>query len=152
MNTLMNLSPRGYDMNFIYKTCDTGGNTLLHLAAKRAKYNMISYLADKPIDERAKNNAGFSPLHIAVLDNNYELFEHIFGAFKHRFSINEPTEENETVLHIAAKQGTFFFWLFGIVKLGFIDNTCLKRLIRILHLNLGIFQPMLMAELQHRRT
>ena len=105
MDTLMNLSPRGYDMNFIYKTCDTAGNTLLHLAAKRAKFNMISYLADKPIDKRAKNDAGYNPLHIAVLDNNYELFEHIFRAFKHRFSINEPTEENETVLHIAAKQG-----------------------------------------------
>ena len=105
MDTLMNLSPRGYDMNFIYKTYDTAGNTLLHLAAKRAKFNMISYLADKPIDERAKNDAGYNPLHIAVLDNNYELFEHIFGAFKHRFSINEPTEEKETVLHIAAKQG-----------------------------------------------
>ena len=88
----------------LWRSRDAAGNTLLHMAVKNSNCTMISYLSDKPIDE-GKNNAGFNPLHLAVRDNNTRTFQHILDTFGHRLRINDPTSDEETVLHIAAKQG-----------------------------------------------
>ena len=88
----------------LWRSRDAAGNTLLHMAVKNSNCAMITYLADKPIDE-GKNNAGFNPLHLAVRDNNTRAFQHILNTFGHRLRINDPTSDEETVLHIAAKQG-----------------------------------------------
>ena len=100
----------------LWRSRDAAGNTLLHMAVKNSNCAMISYLADKPIDE-GKNSAGFNPLHSAVRDNNIRAFQHILDTFGHRLRINDPTGDEETVLHIAAKQGNVDM-IEKIVKLG----------------------------------
>ena len=97
--------PKGFStFKEICRSCDVRGNNLLHIAAKRSKCEVVSHLADKPIDE-GKNIDGFNPLHIAVKENNRAMFCHILEKFQHRLSINDPTGDEETVLHIVAKQG-----------------------------------------------
>ena len=117
MDNLM-LSVHGREvLEFCCRSLDSGGNTLLHLATEGARFDTISYLADKPIDEKHLNNEGFSPMHIAVDDNNFPLFKHILTTFTERLDINEPTADNETSLHLACKKGHVDM-MGNIVKLG----------------------------------
>ncbi len=108
---------RGMTTNFVYKTCDKGKNTLLHLAAKKGKVRMIEFLANRPVVGSELNSSGLNPLHIAVARGDVDAFEEIYENLKHRFDINALTGEQETVMHIAAKKGNVKM-LHKLVELG----------------------------------
>ncbi len=84
---------------------DIEGNTLLHMAVKQSRIQMIQYLADKAVNPSALNNTGLGAIHLAAKQDKTDVLLTLLDAFKHRINVNERTADNETILHIATKQG-----------------------------------------------
>ena len=89
------------------KVTDGNGNTILHLAAKFGRDDLVEYLGTKLVDENFMNNNGRAALHLAVQYNNVSTVEIFYETFKSReLDINQTTSDGETSMHIAAKIGS----------------------------------------------
>ena len=98
---------KGRKIDDVCKTFDRDKNTLLHLATKECRNELITYLTTKQFDFRKKNLAGFTPLHIAVFQNDLATMKSLYNGLQHKgIDINERTGEGETSMHIAAKLGS----------------------------------------------
>ena len=83
---------KGRKMDDVCKTFDRDKNTLLHLATKECRNELITYLTTKQFDFRKKNFAGFTPLHIAVFQNNLATMKSLYNGLQHKgIDINERT-------------------------------------------------------------
>ena len=98
---------KGRKMDDVCKTFDRDKNTLLHLATKECRSELITYLTTKQFDFQKKNFAGFTPLHIAVFQNDLATVKSLYNGLQHKgIDINGRTGEGETSMHIAAKLGS----------------------------------------------
>ena len=96
-----------HQMHTLCQSVDRERNTLLHLATKYGRNNLISYLATKPVDEKKWNKAGHTAFHLAVKQQKLETLKGFFESLQHRdIDVNEETSETETAMHIAAKKGS----------------------------------------------
>ncbi len=78
---------------------------MLHLAVKESRTQMIRFLADKAVNPPALNNTGLGAIHLAARLDKPDVLLALLDAFKHRIDVNERTADNETILHIATKEG-----------------------------------------------
>ncbi|XP_050301735.1 putative ankyrin repeat protein RF_0381 isoform X3 [Anthonomus grandis grandis] len=90
-----------YHINFIEKPAkrNAKGETLLHLACKKQKFNQVRDLVESKVDINAKDYAGWAPLHEAIQTGNLEIVEYLL---KKKCLINIPGPEYTTPLHQAA--------------------------------------------------
>ena len=96
-----------HQMHTLCQSVDRERNTLLHLATKYGRNNLIRYLATKPVDEKKWNKAGHTAFHLAVKQQKLETLKVFFESLQHRdIDVNEETSETETAMHIAAKKGS----------------------------------------------
>ena len=91
---------------------DECGNTLLHLACKMGKLEVVEYLVKEMNCQQYQNNKQLLPLHIACSQNLLEIFKLVSNV---RCAVNDAPHssymrmfhsEPETPLHIACRHGT----------------------------------------------
>ena len=88
----------------LWQTKDRQNNTLLHLAVKHRRHQLVRYLAGKPI-KLQRNKAGYTALHTAVTHGDLETLNVFCQCFEDKVPINERTRDGETVMHLAVKRG-----------------------------------------------
>ena len=91
---------------------DECGNTLLHLACKMGKLEVVEYLVKEMNCQQYQNDEQLLPLHIACSQNLLEIFKLVSNV---RCAVNDAPHssymrlfhcEPETPLHIACRHGT----------------------------------------------
>ena len=107
--TIIGMIRRLYDSQIreLCKVKDRRGNTILHLATKFGRDDLVQHLATKPINEMLPNYDGQTALHVAVQYYNLTTVKVFHRAFRNRkIDINQTTSDGETAMHIAAKIGS----------------------------------------------
>ena len=132
--------------NAVWQIKDRQHNTLLHIAAKHKKHDLVRYLASKPLDPAQKNKSGHTALHVAVVRGDLETVKVFHQSFDHEVHINEKTGEGETAMHLAFKRGSGDI-IQELVELGAdlivrdnLGNTPLHGFLQLLHLR-GLNNP-----------
>ena len=87
----------------LWQTKDRKDNTLLHLAVKYRRHELVRYLAGKPI-QLHKNKSGHTALHVAVTRGDVETLNVFCQCFEDTVPINERTRSGETAMHLAVKR------------------------------------------------
>ena len=107
--TIIGMIRRLYDSQIreLCKVKDRRGNTILHLATKFGRDELVQHLATKPINEMLPNYDGQTALHVAVQYDNLNTVKIFYKAFRNRkIDINQTTSDRETAMHIEAKIGS----------------------------------------------
>ncbi len=85
---------------------DTAETTLLHMTTKLRLKKMTSVLGNnKPGLLNRFNSRGFTPLHVAVYNDDIDMFQFMVSEFNKNLDINQQTQDGETALHLACKKG-----------------------------------------------
>lgn len=84
---------------FLYQPFDVLGNKLVHLHASHENCDGLKRLLPFQTDVNAKNNRGFTPLHIAFLYGNMDNIETLL---KYNADIQAKSYSGKTCLHCAA--------------------------------------------------
>lgn len=80
-----------------------GGETPLHIAARRGSPELVSLLLEKGANVNAQDSSSVTPLHLAARTGNLAVAEELI---KHRADVNaRGYRQDETPLHIAASRG-----------------------------------------------
>ena len=86
---------------FLTKGCkltdtDDGGNTLLHIACRGIKLDMVQYLLKNGLDINAKNDFGDTPLKIAEDKGAVSIIEYLISKGAKQDKVEEPLIEEKT--------------------------------------------------------
>ena len=89
----------------LWQMTDRQNNTLLHLAVKYRRHELVRYLAGKPVQIQ-KNKSGHSGLHVAVSRGDVETLNVFCQCFEDTIPINDRATYGETAMHLAVKTGS----------------------------------------------
>jgi ankyrin repeat protein len=99
-------------LKYIYKygvhERDINGNTVLHEAARRNDSTMIEIFISAGADIEARNNRGYTPLYLAVIDNFYNIDakkNSIKVLLRNGANINIQAKDGKTPLCLLASRG-----------------------------------------------
>ena len=95
------LPQRAQDVSL--NTTDSVGRTAVYRAIHRGDLDLIKLFVEMGVDASIPDNFGSYPIHLAAANKNRKLLEYLVKDLK--LDVNTRNGQNETPLHIAARQG-----------------------------------------------